>query len=325
MGDTSCDKDEFDIGQFDLVKTVGTGTFARVCLCLHKPSSEYFALKILSFHEVIRLKQVEHVKNEKNILQEIRHPFLIPLLWTSKDCSHLYLLFPYVCGGELFSYLRKVVRFPAPTTLFFSAEIVSAFSYLHSLHIAYRDLKPENILLDREGHVVLTDFGFSKKIPDRTWTVCGTPDYLAPEIIQSKGHNKAVDWWALGILIYEMLAGCPPFYDDDPFMIYEKILKGNIKWPRQIDAVSKDLIQKLLVQDRTKRLGSMKAGAEDVQNHIFFKSLDWQDVYYKQLKPPIVPKVKSEADTRNFQEYAETDLNKVPPVSARQIGLFADF
>eukprot|EP00092_Neocalanus_flemingeri_P095500 GFUD01121511.1.p1 GENE.GFUD01121511.1~~GFUD01121511.1.p1 ORF type:complete len:123 (+),score=39.02 GFUD01121511.1:361-729(+) len=122
-----------------------------------------------------------------------------------------------------------------------------------------------------------------------------------------------------------MLAGCPPFYDDDPFLIYEKILKGNIKWPRQIDAVSKDLIQKLLVQDRTKRLGSMKAGAEDVQNHLFFKSLDWQDVYYKQLKPPIVPKVKSEADTRNFQEYAETDLNKVPPVSARQIGLFADF
>eukprot|EP00092_Neocalanus_flemingeri_P074281 GFUD01091811.1.p1 GENE.GFUD01091811.1~~GFUD01091811.1.p1 ORF type:complete len:354 (+),score=80.57 GFUD01091811.1:85-1062(+) len=325
MGDTSCDKDEFDIGQFDLVKTVGTGTFARVCLCLHKPSSEYFALKILSFHEVIRLKQVEHVKNEKNILQEIRHPFLIPLLWTTKDCSHLYLLFPYVCGGELFSYLRKVVRFPAPTTLFFSAEIVSAFSYLHSLHIAYRDLKPENILLDREGHVVITDFGFSKFVPDRTWTLCGTPEYLAPEIIQSKGHSKAVDWWALGILIYEMLAGYPPFLDDNPFGIYEKIVAGKIEWPQQVDGVAKDLIKKLLEPDRTKRLGSMKMGAEDVKNHKFFQCLDWASVHHKQLTPPIVPNVKSESDTRNFNNYDECDLNTTETVSEEDVGLFDDF
>eukprot|EP00092_Neocalanus_flemingeri_P023264 GFUD01025225.1.p1 GENE.GFUD01025225.1~~GFUD01025225.1.p1 ORF type:complete len:326 (+),score=82.75 GFUD01025225.1:71-1048(+) len=325
MGDTSCDKDEFDIGQFDLVKTVGTGTFARVCLCLHKPSSEYFALKILSFHEVIRLKQVEHVKNEKNILQEIRHPFLIPLLWTSKDCSHLYLLFPYVCGGELFSYLRKVVRFPAPTTLFFSAEIVSAFSYLHSLHIAYRDLKPENILLDREGHVVITDFGFSKKVPDKTRTLCGTPEYLAPEIIQSKGHNKAVDWWALGILIYEMLAGYPPFFDDNPFVIYEKIVAGKIEWPQQVDGVAKDLIKKLLQPDRTKRLGSMKMGAEDVKNHKFFQCVDWASVSHKQLTPPIVPNVRSECDTRNFNNYNDCDVNTTETVSEEEFNLFQDF
>ena len=151
--------------------------------------------------------------------------------------------------------------------MFYSAEIVSAFSYLHSLSIAYRDLKPENILLDRDGHVVITDFGFAKKVPDRTWTLCGTPEYLAPEIIQSKGHNKAVDWWALGILIYEMLVGYPPFCDENPIVIYEKILDGKIKWLWNMDAVAKDLIEKLLVQDRTKRLGSMREGAEDVKNH----------------------------------------------------------
>ena len=151
--------------------------------------------------------------------------------------------------------------------MFFSAEIVSAFSYLHSLSIVYRDLKPENILLDKEGHVIITDFGFAKTVCDRTWTLCGTPEYLAPEIIQSKGHNKGVDWWALGILIYEMLAGYPPFFDENPFVIYEKILAGNIKWPRLLDAAAKDLIEKLLVQDRTKRLGCMREGAVDVQNH----------------------------------------------------------
>jgi protein kinase X len=253
-------------------------------MCLHKPSSEYFALKILSFHEVIRLNQIEHIKNEKNILlvttirknktkktmlkfQEVRHPFLIPLLWSSTDNNHLFFLFPYICGGELFTYLRKARTFSVPTTLFYSAEIVSAFSFLHSLSITYRDLKPENILLDRDGHVVITDFGFAKKVPDRTWTLCGTPEYLAPETIQSKGHNKAVDWWALGILIYEMLVGYPPFCDENPIVIYEKILEGKIKWPRIIDTVAKDLIERLLVQDRTKRLGSMREGAEDVKNH----------------------------------------------------------
>jgi len=319
------DQNSFAIEQFDIVKTVGTGTFARVCLCLHKPSSQHFAMKILSFHEVIRLNQIEHTKNEKEILEEVRHPFLISLLWSTKDNNQLFFLFPYICGGELFSYLRKARKFSVPTTLFFSAEIVSAFSYLHSLSIVYRDLKPENILLDKEGHVIITDFGFAKTVCDRTWTLCGTPEYLAPEIIQSKGHNKGVDWWALGILIYEMLAGYPPFCDENPFVIYEKILAGNIKWPRLLDAAAKDLIEKLLVQDRTKRLGCMREGAVDVQNHKFFDSLDWQDVYYKQLKPPIVPKVKSEADTSNFADYPETDWRKVPEVSQRQVGLFDDF
>jgi len=309
----------------ELIKTVGTGTFARVCLCRHKTSRNYFALKILSLHDVIKLKQVEHVKNEKNILQDIQHPFLISLSWHSKDSTFLYLLFPYICGGELFSYLRSAGRFSTPTALFYSAEIVTALEYLHSLSIAYRDLKPENLLLDSEGHIVITDFGFAKVIKDRTWTLCGTPEYLAPEIIQSKGHNKAVDWWALGILIYEMLAGYPPFYDDNPFGIYEKILCGKVDWPKHVEPAGKDLVKRLLVQDRTKRIGCLKAGAEDIKKHRFFKSIDWEEVYYRKLKPPIVPRVTFDGDTKNFDDYPEADWNTVKAVSPRQRAMFDDF
>ena len=161
-----------------------SGTFARVCLCRDRTSRDYYALKILAIHDVIRLKQVDHVKNEKNILKEIHHPFLVDMTWNYKDKSFLYMLFPYVCGGELFSYLRSAGRFNSSTAFFYTAEIVSALDYLHSLSIVYRDMKPENLLLDRDGHMKITDFGFAKRITDRTWTLCGTPEYLAPEIIQ---------------------------------------------------------------------------------------------------------------------------------------------
>lgn len=318
-------KQQYSLDTLDITKTVGTGTFARVCLCRHKTTSKFYALKILSLQDVIRLKQVEHVKNEKNILKAISHPFLISLTESWKDSSFLYLLFPYICGGELFSYLRNAGRFSPATTLFYSAEIVCALEYLHSLSIAYRDLKPENLLLDRQGHIIITDFGFAKVITDRTWTLCGTPEYLAPEIIQSKGHTKAVDWWALGILIYEMLAGYPPFFDDNPFCIYEKILAGKLEWPQHMEAGPKDLVKRLLVQDRTKRLGNMKAGAEDIKKHRWFKPVDWEDVYQRQLKPPIVPKMNFEGDTRNFDTYPEEDWKNVDPISNRQLAMFEDF
>ena len=216
----------------------------------------------------MKFNNVDHVKNEKSILQEIQHPFLLSLTWSCRDDMNLYLMFPYIPGGELFIYLRMAGTFSPAMTLFYSAEIVSALSYLHSLNIIYRDLKPENILLGKDGHIVITDFGFSKKVVGKTWTLCGTPEYLAPEIIQSKGHNKAVDWWALGILIYEMLAGYPPFCDDNPYVVYKKILEGEIVWPAQVDQVAKDLISKLLEEDSNKRLGNMKRGAQDIMDHM---------------------------------------------------------
>ena len=176
----------FSLDELDILKVIGTGTFARVCLCRNKVTRKYYALKILAMVDVIKLKQVEHVKNEKNILSQVQHPFIVSLLWSHKDDTNLYMLFPYICGGELFTYLRSAKKFSPRTSLFYSSEIVSALDYLHSLCIIYRDLKPENLLLDREGHLMITDFGFAKKISDRTWTLCGTPEYLAPEIIQSK-------------------------------------------------------------------------------------------------------------------------------------------
>lgn len=316
---------QYNLQEFDLLSTVGTGTFGRVVLAKDKKTKEYFALKILNIAEIIRLKQVEHVISEKAILGSINHPFIVNLLWTSHTDTFLYMLLEFVCGGELFSFLRHAGRFCMAKSLFYAAEIVSALDYLHKEDIVYRDLKPENILLDRDGHVKLTDFGFAKRLKDRTWTLCGTPEYLAPEIIQSKGHGKAVDWWALGILIYEMLAGYPPFFDDNPFGIYEKILEGHIDWPRHFHPNSKDLIAGLLTIDRTKRYGCMKNAAEDIKNHAWFASIQWEDVRNRSLQPPIVPVVSHAGDTSNFDEYEDDNWQNAAGVGEEEMKAFKDF
>jgi len=287
--ETVNEQDILDLDQFDILKTIGKGAFASVSLCVHKPSSQYYALKMLS-QKACKAKQVEHVQCEMDILQGINHPFLIPLLKSSMEGIRPILLFPYISGGSLYAQLKKARKFPTSTVLFFSAEIVSALSYLHSLSIVHRDLKPKNILLDKEGHVVIIDFGFSKKIQQRSSTLCGTQAYLAPEIIECVGHDQAVDWWALGIIIYEMLVGYPPFFDDNPFLVSEKILSEKLKWPRRMDTVAKDFIEKLLDRDKMKRLGSKDTIGQEVKTHKFFHQLDWEDVYHKRLKPPIVPK-----------------------------------
>ncbi|CRK95499.1 CLUMA_CG008968, isoform A [Clunio marinus] len=290
---------------FKVLKTIGTGTFGRVVISRVGRSDKHYAIKILSIVDVIKKKQTEHVKSEKNILLQITHPFIVNMKYFSRDQRNLYMVFDFIGGGELFSYLRKVKHFESDTANFYTREILLALEYLHSLNIIYRDLKPENLLLDGDGHLKITDFGFSKKLKDRTWTLCGTPEYLAPEIIQHRGHNKAVDFWALGILIYEMLVGRPPFYAKDAYAIYEKILDGKIEWPKTFDNVAKDLIKKLLVLDRTKRLGCMKNGARDIKCHRWFKEIDWNDVFNKKYSPPIKPVIKSVNDTSNFDEYSE--------------------
>lgn len=203
---------------------------------------------------------------------------------TFQDHENLFMLQEYVIGGELFRHLRKSGRFPNDTARFYAAEIVLALEYLHSKDIIYRDLKPENILLDHRGYIKITDFGFAKKVIDRTWTLCGTPEYLAPEIIQSKGHSKSVDWWSLGILIFEMMAGYPPFYDDNHFGIYEHILGGKVQYPSYFENAGKDLLKKLLVIDRTKRLGNMKGGAQDVKKHKWFRNTDWHALLNKTVR-----------------------------------------
>ncbi|CEM37945.1 unnamed protein product [Vitrella brassicaformis CCMP3155] len=313
---------------FDLRATVGTGTFGRVRVVKFKgnPDRTPMALKILKKSEVIRLKQVEHVKAEKQILTMIEHPFIVNLLSTFQDDKRLFMLMEYINGGELFSYLRKEGRLPNDHAKFYGAEIILAFQYLHSMNIVYRDLKPENLLIDSGGHIKITDFGFAKVVEDRTWTLCGTPEYLAPEIIQSKGHGKSVDWWALGILLFEMLAGYPPFYDENPFGIYQKVLAGRIEFPRHFDVKAKDLIKRLLTHDRTKRYGCLKNGAEDIKRHKWYKGTDWDVVFARGLPPPFTPTIKAPDDTSLFDKYPESTEASAPSISPKdQSAFFDDF
>lgn len=295
----------FGLKDFELQDTLGTGTFGRVYLSKFQPSSKYYAMKVLKKSEVVRLKQVEHLLSEKQILSSVRFPFIVDLFCTFQDDSNLYMLLEYVVGGELFTHLRRAGRFTNDMTRFYASEIVLAIEYLHSKDIIYRDLKPENLLIDHQGHIKITDFGFAKKVVDRTWTLCGTPEYLAPEIIQSKGHGKAVDWWALGILIFEMLAGYPPFFDDNSFGIYEKILMGKVQFSAHFDPLAKDLLKRLLVSDRTKRLGNLKGGSEDVKRHKWFRGVDWVGLLDKNVRAPIIPHYPHPGDTSNFEKYAE--------------------
>ncbi|KAI7851692.1 camp-dependent protein kinase 9 [Circinella umbellata] len=305
-------KPSFGLKDFELLDTLGTGTFGRVYLTKFKATSKFYAMKVLKKSEVVRLKQVQHLLWEKQILASVRFPFIVDLFCAFQDDTNLYMLLEYVVGGELFSHLRRAGRFTNDMTRFYASEIVLAIEYLHSKDIIYRDLKPENLLIDHQGHIRLTDFGFAKKIADRTWTLCGTPEYLAPEIIQSKGHGKAADWWALGILIFEMLAGYPPFFDDNSFGIYEKILAGRVQFPAHFDMLGKDLLKRLLVGDLTKRLGNLKGGSEDVKRHRWFRGVDWIGLLDKTVRAPIVPNYRHPGDTSNFEKYPdmfETDKN----------------
>jgi serine/threonine protein kinase len=245
-------------------------------------------MKVLRKTEVSRLKQVAHVIAERQILARIRHPFIVDLYATFQDYLNVYMLLSYIPGGELFSHLRRAGRFTPDVTRFYLGGIVLALRYLHSFNVIYRDLKPENLLLDHRGYLRVADFGFAKLVDDRTWTLCGTPEYLAPEIINQIGHSKAVDWWACGILAYEMMVGYPPFFDENPFGIYDKILKGKIYWPKELDLGSKEFVKGFLTQDRTKRLGNLKGGAEDILNHPWFNGVDWVALERQQLRVRII-------------------------------------
>ncbi|KAI1637158.1 kinase-like domain-containing protein [Biscogniauxia mediterranea] len=325
--DVRVTKGKYSLNDFDLLRTLGTGSFGRVHLVQSKHNQRFYAVKVLKKAQVVKMKQVEHTNDERRMLAEVKHPFIITLWGTFQDARNLYMVMDFVEGGELFSLLRKSGRFPNPVAKFYAAEVTLALEYLHSRNIIYRDLKPENLLLDRHGHLKITDFGFAKRVPDKTWTLCGTPDYLAPEVVSNKGYNKSVDWWSLGILIYEMLCGYTPFWDSgSPMKIYENILRGKVKYPAYVHPDAQDLLERLITPDLTKRLGNLYGGPQDVKNHPWFSEVTWDRLSRKDIDAPYTPPVKAGAgDASQFDRYPEETEKYGQPGNDEYGYLFPDF
>jgi len=282
---------------FELLTVIGKGSFGKVMQVRKKDDGKIYAMKVLRKDTIIARKQVTHTKSEKNILMKIQHPFIVNLNYAFQTKDKLYMILDYINGGELFYHLKKEGRFAENRVKLYAAEIACALDHLHALDIVYRDLKPENILLDSEGHICITDFGLSKKIESEegTHTFCGTPEYLAPEVLKGQGHGTAVDWWSLGTLLFEMFTGLPPFYAQNVNVMYTKILSGELRCPSYISEQAKSLLEGLLTREPEKRLGYN--GGTEVRNHPWFADIDWNKLLKKEVEMPFKPKVRSQEDT----------------------------
>lgn len=272
-------------------------------LARHNTTDEIVAIKQMSKSTLIKHKQVAHLINEKQVSQYIRHPFITRYLGSYKNSRFLYLILEFIQGGDFYTHLRNYKKFSVADAQFYSAIVVTVFVYLHNLKIIYRDLKPENLLLSTDGYIKFTDFGFSKLIVDRTYTLCGTPEYLAPEILLSKGYSFAVDWWTLGIFIYELMTGVTPFAASNVMSTYQKILQGKIIFQAGFDHNAKQLIKKLLAHDLSKRNSLISNGALGVINHPFYSTINFRDLIEKRITPPHIPKVSSPDDTSHFGHF----------------------
>lgn len=320
----------------DLIKLriLGVGTFGKVWLVKHRSTDKPFALKMLNKREIIGHHQVEGVIREKNIMTSIDHPFVVDLRCTFQDDRHLYMLISLVQGGELFSVIHTESRdgIPNANSRFYAACILESLSHLHHRHITYRDLKPENILIDAMGYCVLVDLGFAKIVMDKTYTLCGTPEYLAPEIILSKGHDKGVDYWAFGVLIYEMLVGRSPFYSygTDQVSLFKRIVQVKYSFPPGgvVNEVAQDLVQRLIVRRQSNRFGCLARGDMDIRDHAWFGVISTEKLLKKKVPAPWVPDIKDPLDAQYFDSYKhvenEPQSNK-PQLSAHQQELFKEF
>lgn len=305
----SKDKKRVTVDDFEIRTLIGTGNFAKVFQVEKKDTGKIYAMKILKKSKLLEADQLEHTKTERAVLQYMSHPFLVNLIYAFQTSDKLYMVMEFVNGGELFFHLKKEKKFQPERVRFYAAELLLAIVHLHTHNIAYRDLKPENILVRSNGHLCLTDFGLSKILSDhfgRTHTFCGTPEYLAPEVILQKGHGKPVDWWSYGILIYEMLVGIPAFYSENVQEMYENILHSELVFPSKVDNVTRDFLSKLLERDPTRRLGTKSP--DEIKNHPYFDSIDWDKIYKKEIEPPFIPSIKNENDVSCF----ESDFTNQP-------------
>ncbi|CAN1183074.1 Serine/threonine-protein kinase AtPK2/AtPK19 [Linum perenne] len=294
---------------FEILRMVGQGAFGKVFLVKRKKQQlgngdGIFAMKVMKKDNIIKKNHVDYMRAERDILTKVVHPFIVQLRYSFQTKTKLYLILDFINGGHLFFHLYRQGIFSEDQARLYAAEIVSAVSHLHDCGIVHRDLKPENILLDVDGHVMLTDFGLAKEIDEysRSNSMCGTTEYMAPEILLSKGHNKDADWWSVGILLYEMLAGQPPYTHQNRKKLQEKIIKEKIKLPPLVSSDGHSLLKGLLQKDPSKRLGNGPGGGNDIKHHKWFKSINWKKLEARELQPKFVPVVSGKECTSNFDK-----------------------
>jgi len=304
------------VDDFNLGKTLGTGSFGRVLMVnptgvTHGQTdqrSTYMALKIIAKERVIKTRQLDHTIAEKNILFSMDNRFLVKMFDYFVDKKSIFMLLEFINGGEMFTHIQKQKRrrFSPEVTNHFAAQTVLAFEYMHNLDIIFRDLKPENMLITSDGHIKVTDFGFAKRVDDKTWTMCGTPEYLAPEIIVNKGYNHAVDWWAVGVLIFEMRCGRSPFEARSQLEMFKKISKRDFAFPRDFIKTEQDLIGGLLMVDLTRRLGNMHGGVDEIKRQPYFAGVDFEAMRSGLVPSPYTGcRVSGPNDTSQFDDYDE--------------------
>eukprot|EP01124_Arcella_intermedia_P020205 TRINITY_DN27703_c0_g1_i1.p1 TRINITY_DN27703_c0_g1~~TRINITY_DN27703_c0_g1_i1.p1 ORF type:complete len:436 (-),score=138.44 TRINITY_DN27703_c0_g1_i1:181-1488(-) len=310
-------KEEVKVGltDFEFLTVIGQGSFGKVVQARYKATGDIYAMKVLEKKNIVERGEVEHTRTEKSILMKVDHPFLLRLHFSFQTADKLYLVMDFINGGELFYHIQNDHRFSNERACFYTAEICLAMSYLHTLGIVYRDLKPENILLDMKGHVKICDFGLSKEglvTNERTKTFCGTPEYLAPEVLEGKYYNKSVDWWSVGTLIFEMLTGLPPFYSEDVQKMYNMKMTAELAFPDYIEDDAKDLIQKFLDRNPEKRLQDI----EEIKKHPWFSEINWEQLYHKELTPPFVPDVTKESTELIDESFTGMDIRETIGESA---------
>lgn len=307
------------LDDFEYLKVLGKGSFGKVILCREKKSGQLYAIKVLKKEVIIKKEEVAHTLTENRVLRFTKHPFLISLKYSIQTEDLLCFVMEYVNGGELYFHLAREHFFSESRTRFYACQIILALDYLHSRGIIYRDLKLENLLLDNEGNIKIADFGLCKEditYGSTTKTFCGTPEYLAPEILEDSNYGRAVDWWGLGVALYEMIIGRLPFFNNDHDVLFELIMVEEVKFPscRPVSPEAKSLLTGLLIKNPAQRLGGGRDDAKQIMAHPFFRDVRWQDVLEKKIPPPFKPQVTSDTDTKYFdQEFTGESVQLTPP------------